>query len=208
MKLFAISTGHSNFDPGAISRIDGTKEFDLNVLLVNEMLKHPLKNAKWVLIDSVCEDFGYPKHLTCTVQQINTRKDIIGCVELHHNAAWNQNISGGMALYWDPSIHGKMLSDFISFQLNYIMFFNYSGFKFHWRTVQHKHYKSRSLPTVQHIKRRLYYLRKTNIPACIIEPGYISNKHDLEFVQKYRQAIAWSIWKGIDAWVNLKTDHN
>ena len=192
----AISTGHSDLDPGAIA-FNGTKEYLLNCNLVKEIEALPLPDGyKWWRSDTECEKYGYPKHLNCTIDSIN-KSDAIACVEIHHNAAFNKNVRGGMAIYWDTSVKGKMLSSAIAYYLHWMPYFNHGAFKEYWRNTQHKYYLVKSLATQRHIKRRLAFLRYTNIPSVIVEPAFISNVEDYFFAVGYVKPIAKAIRDGM-----------
>lgn len=209
MKSIALSTGHSEYDCGAISPIDNTKEYTLNKRLVAKLLtKHPV-NARWKLIDEDAEYLKYPDHLYRTVKNIN-RSDCSVCLEVHHNASINPKIKGGMVIYWDYSKQGRVLADCLNKLMQLIPQYKiaesltgFVGFCIYWEYYQFRHYKSRAIKTLKHIRRRLYYLRKTKIPAVIIEPGYISNAEDLKFVQVMMPDIANAIRKGMELYFSI-----
>jgi len=203
MKI-AISTGHSELDPGAIA-FNGTKEYFLNCNLVKEIEQLLLPDVEWWRSDDKCEKYGYPKHLNCTIDSIN-KSEAIACIEVHHNASINKNVRGGMAIYWDTSVKGKMLSNAIAYYLHWMPYFNFGAFKGYWKNVQHKYYKAGSLATQRHIKRRLAFLRYTDIPACIIEPAFISNVDDYFFAVAYVKPIARAIRDGVALY--LSTQYN
>ena len=208
----AVSIGHSTKDSGAIARHKGItyKEYDLNKALFNELTRLKLQNGEWWQSDKMVDDLPYPKHLVQTIKNINN-SDAVCCIELHHNSAWNKQVSGGMAIYWDHSIKGKLLSDYIALHMHWMPQFGFEGFKFWWRYKQHKYYKAGSVPTLKHIKRRLAYLKPqseggTRLPACIIEPGFMSNYDDLIFCIERRKQIAIAIRDGVDMWLKKMRD--
>lgn len=208
MKIAAISVGHSLKDCGAVAP-DGTKEYDLNVKLTQQIMKYPLEYGKWQQIDKLCEDFPYPQHLYCTVRQVRQTKNVVCGIEIHHNSCPNRNAKGGQVIYWDHHTPSKILADCITFYLRNVGLFDFNGFDFLWRTARKFQYTSKTLATLKHIRRRLYYLRKlcdvktpeVAIPSVIVEPGFISNSWDLSFVQDHRESIAWAIGKGVDLWL-------
>jgi N-acetylmuramoyl-L-alanine amidase len=202
----AISTGHSDLDPGAIA-FNGTKEYLLNCNLVKEIEALSLPNAEWWRSDTECEKYGYPRHLNCTIKSVND-SDCCCCVEIHHNAAFNKNVRGGMAIYWDTSVKGKMLSNAIAYYLHWMPYFGYNAFKEYWRNTQQYYYKAKDRATLKHIKRRLAFLRYTNIPACIVEPAFISNVEDYFFAVGYVKPIAKAIRDGVALYLSTTTFQN
>ncbi|MBA7487139.1 hypothetical protein ES707_22701 [subsurface metagenome] len=191
----AISTGHSDLDPGAIA-FNGTKEYLLNCNLVKEIEALPLPNAEWWRSDVDCEKYAYPKHLNCTIDSIN-KSDAIACVEIHHNASVNKNVRGGMSIYWDTSVKGKKLSNAIAYYLHWMPYFACDAFKEYWRSTQQHYYKAKDRATLKHIKRRLGFLKYTNKIACIVEPAFISNVDDYNFAVAYVKQIARAIRDGV-----------
>jgi N-acetylmuramoyl-L-alanine amidase len=209
LKAVAISTGHSNLDPGAIG-LDGVKEFDLNVRLTKEILKRPLRHGSWHLVDRDCENLPYPDHLYKTVRNIN-KGDFACCLEIHHNGSINPNTRGGMVVFYDRSQKGHEFADIVNRFLMLLPFYhvaerliNPMGVIVYWRMFQGQHYPSQSVATLRHLKRRLYYLRKTKPPAIIVEPGYISNRKDFNIVWHYVRDIAFAISSGVDLYLRAR----
>lgn len=196
----AISTGHSEKDSGAIA-INGITEYSLNVPLVENITLFKNKHIVWHSVDKKCEKYGYPKHLLCTVKQIN-KGNYDCCIEVHHNACNNPDVRGGMVIYWDTSIEGKKLAQCIDKQMDILTKRLVLTPREMWKAQ--KKYYHRDIATLRHLKRRLYYLKYTNCPAVIIEPGYISNVDDLILVQKQRLFIAHATWRGIQDWENQR----
>jgi len=58
---------------------------------------------------------------------------------------------------------------------------------------------------LRYIKRRLAFLKQTDVPACLVEPAYISNAEDLEFARKNVKYIARAIKNGIMVWIEVVT---
>lgn len=198
----AVSIGHSSKDSGATARHNNIRyrEYDLNKALFKELVALPLRHAEWWQSDQLVDDIPYPDHLIKTVRQINAHPCVCA-IELHHNSVWNKDVRGGMCIYWDSSIKGKLLSDMITWQMSFMpKSFGFEGVKKHWVNAQSSYYTVGSKRTIEHIGRRLYYLRKTKVPAVIIEPTFISNYEDCMFGIRHRKEIAKAIRNGIDAW--------
>lgn len=54
----------------------------------------------------------------------------------------------------------------------------------------------------------LHVVRETNMPACLVELGFISNKEDKEFVVTNKDKMALSIANGICDFLGVKYDNN
>ena len=206
MKRIAISTGHSTLDPGAIG-IDGTKEYDLNKRIVEYLLNDfPLRdNREWWQCDIDCEHLPYPDHLNKTINNINNAaedNEIPCCVEIHHNSCANPDRRGGEVIYYDHSPNGRQLALAISFHLLF-MSVTFGPFKDMWRRFDRRDYDVKDRATLRHVKRRLAYLANTDVPAVIVEPGFLSNAKDLAMVKKYAKPIAKAIRIGVDTWLDV-----
>ncbi len=189
MIICGISTGHSLKDTGAIG-IGGVKEYDLNVSLLTAVMKFSLSRAEWWQSDADAEDLAYPYYLTKTILNCNDKKVAVA-IELHHNWVSNSKVRGGQVIYWDTSIKGHLLAHYISTLMNTecMTIIQYADF-----------YKD--LKSEKQIGRRLGFLGKTNMPAVIIEPGFISNEKDFKFVQDNQILIAKSIADGVQNYID------
>jgi len=47
------------------------------------------------------------------------------------------------------------------------------------------------------VNRSLYVLRRTNMPAILVEIGYLTNTHDAEILRNNQYQIAYGIYRGI-----------
>lgn len=202
--LVALSTGHSKQDSGAVSPIDGTKEYDVNCGIVDLMEMTGLRRGEFEIVDVPYEDMPYPNHLICTVKAINHRKhEYACCVEIHHNASVNEKVHGAQAIYWDTSVVGKGLATLIANNLAQMRQVSPQPLKKFWKDTQKEYYQPGALSTIRHIKRRLYYLNKTLIPAVIVEVGYLTNPSDLRYSQHYQVESAIAVCNGIDEFLGV-----
>lgn len=199
MTKVAISTGHSRLSVGAIS-IDGDHEWDLNVLLVNAITSIKSPAIEWLRPDKDYEDLPYPEHLVRTIRAIN-ESDADLAIDVHHNSVSNHRVTGGMVIYWDTSRNGRLLAESIALAWKLGIGFNTYAFKRFWRNVGSDMRSDKPVPALAYLKRRLMFLSKTRMPAVILEPGYLSNKTDLNFVKEYRNEIARGVVHGIEAYL-------
>ena len=179
-----ISIGHSLKDCGAVAMHEGTtyKEYDLNVALTRQIMTTCPKNAYWYRTDTDCEDEPYPEHLRHTVRNINN-SDVLCAVEIHHNSCGNPNREGCELIYWDTSQQGYLMARYISV------------------TLQDVPLKVNIIPAVKQLGRKLYFLRKTRVPALVIEPAFMSNYRDMDNAIRNKKEIAQAINDGMARWV-------
>lgn len=198
----AIATGHSRLSVGAIS-IDGDREWDLNVLLVEAITSIKSPVIEWWRCDTAFEDLPYPEHLVKTVQVINA-SDADLAIDVHHNSVSNPRVMGGEVIYWDTSRNGRLLAQSIDTAWKLRVGFYAYPFRHYWRNIGSELRKDRPIPALAYLKRRLMFLEKTRMPAVILEPGYLSNKTDLNFIKEYRQEIARGVVRGIEAYLTVR----
>ncbi len=103
-------------------------------------------------------------------------------VSLHANASSNQNVSGSEALVYDePSVASELGKD-ILFWLNRITGLRNRGI----------------------VERPgLYVLRKTRMPAVLVEMGFISNSGDASLMNNSPELFAEGIYNGILKYTGL-----
>jgi len=204
-KICGYSTGHSRCDPGA-EGINGIKEYPLNVALTDLLGRFILSGGSWVRTDLEFEDDPYPDYLVKTILRCNTLKVDIA-VELHHNFVSNPKVRGGQTIYWDTSKQGHILAELVSQNINMALTNVVGplgaavGFQ---KTIPITEYgyAMRDYKSIAQIGRRLGFLRRTNMPAIIIEPGFLSNENDVKLVQDKRLEIATGIYRGIQQYIN------
>ena len=200
MDKIGISIGHSNLDCGAIA-INGQEEHLFNSELVAEILDFKTNNFEWFISDWNAENLPYPQHIWQTVRNIN-ESDCIGAIEIHHNSSLKSHVRGGMVIHWDTSEQGKVFAEYVSKEMSIIddTLFDWGGLRYIWKRQKYD-YEAGTVTTLKHLKRRIYFLGRTLVPALIIEPCYISNVDDIEWINKNRIYIARAIRTGCERWV-------
>ena len=109
-------------------------------------------------------------------------------IEIHHDANTNKRIRGGFALYHPGSKEGKKLSEFIANSIE-------------------KSYKIRGIypgyMRLDETKPILYFIRKTQMPAILIECATLTNVSDRHEMTRnfYVPIMAKRIVEGIEEWI-------
>lgn len=109
----------------------------------------------------------------------NHEKNIIA-VSIHFDSSDNRNAKGSHCIYYPKSTKGKQIAEKISDRLVKI-------------------FPGRSQKTVA---RKLYFLRHTPCPACLIETCFISNDDDMKVYLRKKKSVARGIVSGIKEYIN------
>lgn len=185
MKI-AIFAGHGGKDPGAVDPIelkqnDGiyqdniyTEESDVNLKAAKILEKILIKNGHEVLMAR--EEDVYISLQKRTDFANNNKADIV--ISLHANAAANSAANGIETLYYPTSPNGKKLAE----------------------CVQKRMIKA-SNAVDRGIKKRnnLYVLRKTLMPAILVEMGFLTNVreehllNEKEYLYLLMEAVAFGV---------------
>ena len=174
--LIYIAVGHGGaFEEGAYSQ--GVGEKDLNIKLAEEIYGI-LKLSDKVDVILGTEHFAIKQR----VAEANYHSvDVY--IEIHHNAHSSESSKGFEILYYKGSKVGKELAGKIQKKVKEVL-----------KSVGVA-YKQRRLRD----REDLYVLEHTEMPAIIIEPGFITNKGDrLKVINPmFRSIIAVSIAEAI-----------
>ncbi|GHU73908.1 hypothetical protein FACS1894188_00650 [Clostridia bacterium] len=100
-------------------------------------------------------------------------------ISIHQNSYTSENAKGTQVFYYNKSAASKALADSIQDEIQSL-------------TGQNKDRKSKENGSY-------YILKKTDIPAVIVECGFLSNTRDTELLQneEYQWKMAWAIYRGI-----------
>ncbi len=187
-RTIVLDAGHGGFDPGAVSKA-GVKESDIN-LSITLMLKAELIERGYCIILTREDDgaLGDSKQ-----QDMQRRREIIDqsgadyTVSIHLNANPDRSCYGPVVLYHTTSEEGRILAQTLQDTLNDVL------------DVA----KPRTMQTGDY-----YILKSGEMPAVIVECGFISNAADeaLLVSPEYQSRVAKAIACGLDAYISAKTD--
>lgn len=187
-KTVMIDAGHGSPDGGAESA-DGTLEKDLN-LKISSYLQSFLEQSGSHVLLTRADDNGIFDENAKKIKQMK-RSDIKNRENLMNKS--------------DADI-------FVSIHMNKFPESKYSGPQvFHAKSeeskllaqcVQDKMTELLSPPSVREIKQagsEIYLLKKAQIPAILVECGFLSNPEELSLLknEEYQKQVAWSVYCGI-----------
>lgn len=177
-KVVIIDAGHGGFDPGKAG-VTGENEKVIN-LKISEYLQQYLEQSGAVAIitrntdealgDSKKSDMSERKNIANT-----SEGDIL--ISIHQNSFTSQSVHGSQVFYYKNSENGKKLAD----------------------SIQDSLCTSLGSTRVAKSNTDYYVLRTTEIPAAIVECGFLSNYSEEQKLNEdeYQQETAWAIYKGI-----------
>lgn len=188
-KKIIIDAGHGGFDGGAIA-IDGTVEKDIN-LNISLYLKDFLEAAGYTVIATRTTDTATDGDLNSSISARKTsdlknrlnlmsKNDDAIFVSVHLNKFTSSSASGAQVFYSKNNNQSKILGQKIQ-----------DSFKNMLQKDNERVIKMGSSST--------YLLHKAQIPAVIVECGFLSNLNELEKLKDkdYQTQIAFCIFCGI-----------
>ena len=191
-RIIVIDAGHGDWDPGKVSR--GVEEKGIN-LQVAEKLQWLLELSGAVVLTTRSADTSLADQkradLSARARMANAANaDIF--VSIHQNSFNCDSVSGGQVFYHASSEESKNLADLIQGRLN-----SFIG--------DHKG-KPRTRPAKA--SESYYVLKQTNMPAVIVECGFMSNYKDLQLLQDedFQERIVWAVYMGIAEYFAQKSD--
>ncbi|MDR2902971.1 MAG: N-acetylmuramoyl-L-alanine amidase [Clostridiales bacterium] len=179
-KVILIDAGHGGWDPGKVGRND-TLEKDLN-LAIMEKLQMMLEQGGAYTVTTRATDDALSKNKRTDLSArknmaYDYKADIL--VSIHQNSYPQASVKGAQVFYFDNSDKSKLLAE--SIQSRIVSFLdpgNVRGSK---------------------ANDNYYLLKKTAVPAVIVECGFLTNETDRQNLLEddYQEKIAWSIYMGI-----------
>ena len=183
-----IDAGHGGFDGGAEAE-DGTLEKDINLKIALK-LKELLKFSGYEVIMTRESDSGTEKDSNESIanrkkSDMYRRLNIITenpdavFISIHLNKFHSQSANGAQVFYSKNNVGSKTLADSVQ---NSIV-----------KLVQTENKRK-----VKMADNSIFLLKKANVPAIIIECGFLSNENDLNLLKQneYQSKIAYAIFCG------------
>lgn len=184
-KIIVIDAGHGGFDPGKIAKGD-IYEKDINLSIALKLQKYLEQNGATVIMTRTEEDaLSNTKN-----EDMNRRKEIINSgkghilISIHQNSFPEESARGAQVFYYNDESQSKILANLIQDE-----FKNISDYENKRSAKANSDY---------------YILRETNLPAVIIECGFLSNMAELNLLNsdEYQEKVAWGIYKGVISFFN------
>lgn len=179
-KTIILDAGHGGWDPGKTGT-SGADEKTLNLAVV-EKLREFLEQggAEVALTRKTDEALGGGKR-----EDMAARKKIANesggdiLVSIHQNAFPSPKVKGAQVFYHKSSENGKVLAEALQESLRQ-------------RVDDGNQRQAKE-------NADYYILRTTEIPAVIVECGFLSNREEEELLndETYQERLAWAIYCGI-----------
>ena len=179
-KNIVLDAGHGGWDPGKIGK-RGENEQALNLAITQKLQQYLEQGGANVYLtradsnalgQSKKEDMRQRKEITNTSQA-----DIL--ISIHQNAFPTSSPKGAQVFYHKQSAEGKELAQYIQ-----------NSLKQRTDTNNKREAKANT---------DYYILRTTEIPAALVECGFLSNPEEEQKLNdtEYQDKVAWGIYCGI-----------
>lgn len=180
-----IDPGHGGFDPGKVGS-KGVHEKDINLKIGLKLRDYLEQSGAYVIMtrtEDVDLDGNDEKQLK--KKDMHNRKEIINnsnadiLISIHQNAFPQPSVKGAQVFYHSSSDNGKKLADYIQQSI--------------------KTYVDITNKRIAKPNKDYYVLRTTNIPAVIVECGFLTNAQEEARLNtdEYQEEVAWAIYIGI-----------
>lgn len=189
MPIVVIDAGHGGIDGGSVGKLTGVCESNLNLIYAKN-LENQLKQMNISCVLTRSDDSGlYDKNAkNLKRSDMLARKKIIEkysptiVISIHMNSFVTSSAKGAQVFYKKDNEQGKILADCVQSQL----FLNIDNAK---KTSKVGDY---------------YIVNCTDIPAILVECGYLSNNEEEFLLQNedYQNKVCYSILCGIVSYLN------
>lgn len=187
-----IDAGHGGNDPGKVSlNNDFEKDINLEIAL---KLRDILVSQDIIVVmtretDTGLYEEGAKNKKTSDMKnrvELIEEKQVDIMISIHANSYVDENVCGAQVFYYKSSADGENLAKHIQKNIS----------------------KVSSLNNKREAKSNgdYYLLKKSNVPAVIVECGFLSNVVELAMLkdENYQRQIAWSIHLGLMEYINDK----
>lgn len=179
-KVIVLDAGHGGFDPGKVGT-NGEDEKNINLIILDKLQNFLEQAGATVVVTRATDEaLGDTKN-----EDMSNRKEIINgsdadiLVSIHQNSYTSSNVKGAQVFYHEGSEEGKRLAELIQWNL--------------------KEYADSENKRIEKENSDYYILKTTNIPAVLVECGFLSNADEEMLLNDsiYQEKIAWGIYVGI-----------
>ncbi|MDF2613261.1 MAG: cell wall hydrolase/autolysin [Clostridia bacterium] len=182
-KVIIIDPGHGGFDPGK-KGINGENEKDINLKVALKLRDYLEQSGAIVVMTRTTDDdadgMDGVKHKR---KDMAERKKIADggelLISIHQNSFTQPSVKGAQTFYNEKSEEGKLLADLIQKTIT-----EYADKENRRKAKSNNNY---------------YVLKATNIPAVIVECGFLTNPEEEKKLNTddYQNTMAWSIYLGV-----------
>lgn len=179
-----LDAGHGGDDPGKVG-VNGAKEKEINLAVVQKIQKILeeegisviLTRTKDARLDKNGQEYSKTEDMKTRVQVMNEAKPKL-VVSVHQNSYPSEDVKGGQVFYFTHSAESQKYAEIMQEAI---------------RTVDPSNHR-------QMKENETYYLlKKTEVPALIVECGFLSNWEEAEKLiqDSYQEEMAKAIAEGI-----------
>ena len=175
-----LDAGHGGWDPGKTGT-GGVNEKELNLLVAEKLAEYLEQGGAEVILTRESDDaLGEGKRTDMAERRRIANEsgaDIL--VSIHQNAFPSAKVRGAQVFYHNSSGNGKVLAECVQ------------------ENLQHRVDGSNNRQAKEN--KDYYILRTTEIPAVIVECGFLSNAEEEKLLNDatYQEKLAWAIYCGI-----------
>ncbi|MBM6829880.1 N-acetylmuramoyl-L-alanine amidase [Anaerotignum lactatifermentans] len=179
-KVIVLDAGHGGWDPGKTGRT-GRNEAELN-LAVTEKLAHFLEQGGATVYFTRVDENALGEKKREDMAERKTVANDSGAdllISIHQNAFPSSSAKGAQVFYHKNSEAGKLLAEYIQASLKE-------------RADEENTRQAKA-------NGDYYVLRTTEIPAVLVECGFLSNEEEERRLneEEYQERVAWAIYCGI-----------
>ena len=182
-RVIVIDPGHGGIDGGCV--FDGVLEKDINMQIANDVAKN-LRNMGY-RVKLVRAGDSYIEKAD-RVEQANLENALL-YVSIHQNSCEISSVSGIETWYGENDLadESRRLAQFVQQE-----------------TISATGAVCRELVSDD----EMCVINKSNMPSCLIETGFLSNKAEREKLctEEYREQVAEGIAKGIDMYLSSESE--
>lgn len=186
-KIVILDAGHGGWDPGKTGAL-GKDEKNINLAVMEKLQQYLEQGGATVFITRATDEALGSKKRTDMAERKKIANESNGdiLVSIHQNAFPSTGAKGAQVFYHKSSEDGKNLAELIQERLKA----NVDG--------ENKRLAKQNSD--------YYILRTTEIPAVIVECGFLSNPSEEQLLndEAYQTKLAWAIYLGINDYFSQK----
>jgi len=183
-RVIIIDAGHGGWDPGKVAS-DDILEKDINLSIALMLQRYLEQGGSYVLMTRVDDSaLGDTKRIDMAGRRAIANEghgDLL--ISIHQNSFPDARASGPQVFYYGDSPESKRLAESVQTQMS-----EFLGVR-------------RRTPKANE---NYFMLKRTDIPAIIVECGFLSNRGDTQLLitESHQQRVAWAIYVGVINFLN------
>lgn len=177
-KSIIVDAGHGGWDPGKVSGELEEKEINLKI---SEKLSAYLEQGGCIVTRTRTDDTALGSSKRADLKErvnLSSDNDADMLISIHQNYFPKASVKGAQVFYYSKSEESKRLAEYIQQRLKELDGTN---------------------TRVAKANGEYYILKKSEIPAVIVECGFLSNPDEKNKLtdDNYQAAVAWAVYLGV-----------